>query len=85
MKRAPHPPYSPDIAPSDFFLDGDVKRKLMGYRAESKSELLARIRVILAQIPRDVLSGVFSSGWTDCKNVSTPMETTSGELKKHPS
>jgi hypothetical protein len=32
MKRPPHPPYSPDLAPSDFFLFGYVKRKLRGYR-----------------------------------------------------
>jgi hypothetical protein len=59
MKRAPHPPDSPDLAPSDFFLSGDVKRKLMGYRAESESDLLVGIRVILAEIPRDILNAVF--------------------------
>jgi hypothetical protein len=59
IKRAPHPPYSPDLAPSDFFLFGYMKKKLMGYRAESESELLVGIRVILAEIPRDVLNAVF--------------------------
>jgi histone-lysine N-methyltransferase SETMAR len=59
MKRAPHPPYSPDLVPSDFFLFGYMKRKLIGYRAESESELLVRIRVILAEIPRPVLNAVF--------------------------
>jgi hypothetical protein len=37
-------PYSSDLAPSDFFLFGDVKGKLMGYRAETPSELLVYIR-----------------------------------------
>jgi histone-lysine N-methyltransferase SETMAR len=64
MKRAPHPPYSPDLAPSDLFLSGYVKRKLMGYRAESESELLVRIGVILAEIRRDVLTAVFLE-WMD--------------------
>jgi transposase len=64
MKRTRHPPYSPDLAPSDFFLFGYVKRKLMGYRVESKSELLVRIGVILAEIPRDVLNAVFLE-WMD--------------------
>jgi hypothetical protein len=64
MKRTPHPPYSPDLAPLDFFLFGYVKRKLMGYRAESESELLVRIRVILAEIPREVLNAVFLE-WMD--------------------
>jgi hypothetical protein len=32
MKQASHRPYSPDLAPSDFFLFGYVKGKLMGSR-----------------------------------------------------
>jgi hypothetical protein len=28
MKRAPHPPYSPDLAPCDFYLFGYVKDRL---------------------------------------------------------
>jgi hypothetical protein len=31
----------------------------MGYRAETSSELLVRIRVILAEIPRETLNAVF--------------------------
>jgi hypothetical protein len=58
MKQAPHPPYSPDLACSDFFLFGCVKGKLMGYRAETPSELLVRIRVILAEILRETLNAV---------------------------
>jgi hypothetical protein len=58
MKRAPDPSYSPDLAPSDFSLFGQVKRKLMGYRAESESELLVGIGVTLAEMPPDVLNAV---------------------------
>jgi hypothetical protein len=57
-------PYSPDLAPSDFFLFGYVKGKFMGYRAETPSELLVRIRVILAEIPRETLNAVFLE-WMD--------------------
>jgi hypothetical protein len=59
MKQAPHLPYSPDLAPSDFFLFGYVKQKLMGYHAEILSELLVRIRIILAEIPRETLNALF--------------------------
>jgi hypothetical protein len=31
----------------------------MGYRAETPSEFLVRIRVILAEIPRETLNAVF--------------------------
>jgi histone-lysine N-methyltransferase SETMAR len=59
IKQAPHPPYSPDLASSDFFLFGLVKEKLMGYRPETPSEFLVCIRVILAEIPREILNAVF--------------------------
>jgi hypothetical protein len=54
-------PYSPDLVPSDFsFFPFDyVKGKLMGYRAETPSELLVRIRVILAEISRETLNALF--------------------------
>lgn len=59
MKRAPQPPYSPDIAPSDFFLFGFVKEKLKGCKFESKQELLSAIGSILEEIPKAVLISVF--------------------------
>jgi hypothetical protein len=59
MKRAPHPSYSPDSVPSEFFLFGYVKGKPMGYRAETPSELLVHNRVILAEIPQETLNAVF--------------------------
>jgi hypothetical protein len=47
------------LAPSDFFLLGYVKGNLMGIRAETPSELLVPIRIILAEIPRETLNTVF--------------------------
>jgi hypothetical protein len=41
------------------FLFGYVKGKLMGYRAETLSELFVSIRVILAETPRETLNAVF--------------------------
>jgi hypothetical protein len=64
MKQASHPPYSPDLAPSDFCLLGYVKGRLMGYCAETPSEFLVRIRVIPAEIPREILNTVFLE-WMD--------------------
>jgi hypothetical protein len=52
-------PYSSDLAPSDFFLFVYVKGKQMGYRAETPSEFLVRIRIILAEIPWETLNAVF--------------------------
>jgi hypothetical protein len=59
MKQEPYFPYSPDLAPSGFFLFDYVPGNLMGYRAETPSELLVCVRVILAEIPRETLKAVF--------------------------
>ena len=36
-----HPPYSPDLAPSDFFLFSDLKRMLAGKKFNSNDEVIA--------------------------------------------
>jgi hypothetical protein len=59
MKQTPRPPYAPDLAPWDFSLLGYVKGKLMGYRVETPSELIVRIRVSLAEIPRETMNAVW--------------------------
>jgi hypothetical protein len=46
------------LFPFSFFLFGYGKRRLMGYRAETPSELLVRIRIIPAEIPRETLNAV---------------------------
>lgn len=51
LKRLPHPPYSPDIAPSDFFLFGYLKKQLEGYLFESHEELFEKVCEILHSIP----------------------------------
>ena len=35
----PHPPYSPDLAPSDYYLFPNLKRWLCGKRFESNDEV----------------------------------------------
>ena len=37
----PHPPYSPDLAPSDYWLFADLKRMLQGKRFGSNEEVIA--------------------------------------------
>jgi hypothetical protein len=41
-----------------------MKGKLMGYRAETPSGFRVRLRVILAEIPRETLNAVFVE-WMD--------------------
>jgi histone-lysine N-methyltransferase SETMAR len=47
MKSAPHPLYSPDLAPSDFYLFAYVKRCLAGLLFEDAEQLLAAVEGVL--------------------------------------
>jgi histone-lysine N-methyltransferase SETMAR len=58
LQPATHPPYSLDLAPSDFFLFGYVKDRLQGIVFVSGEELLAGIREVLGQIPLETLACV---------------------------
>ncbi|CAH2106941.1 unnamed protein product [Euphydryas editha] len=40
-----HPPYSPDLAPSDFFLFSDLKKILAGKKFNADEEVIAEIEV----------------------------------------
>ena len=40
FELSPHPPYSPDLAPSDHWLFADLKRMLQGKRFSSSKEVI---------------------------------------------
>ena len=54
-----HPPYSPDLAPCDFWLFPDLKRHLKGRRFESESELIAAFLEAVECIPASSYSKLF--------------------------
>ena len=60
MKKAFQPHYSPDIAPSDFYLFGYIKNCLKGSKFETPEELKCVIDNILIDIPLDTLNNIFS-------------------------
>jgi histone-lysine N-methyltransferase SETMAR len=64
MKSAPHPPYSPDLAPSDFYLFGYVERCLAGLSFEDANQLLAAVEGVLEGIEKVTLQAVFLD-WMD--------------------
>jgi hypothetical protein len=59
MKRASHLPYSPDLALSDLYLFGHVKRCLAGNAFEDADELFGAIQRILEGIEKVILQAVF--------------------------
>jgi transposase len=59
LRLAPHPPYSSDLAPSDFFLFGYVKELLKGMVFPSCEELLDVIDEVVISIESETLTAVF--------------------------
>jgi transposase len=59
MKPAPHPPYSSDLAPSDFDLFGYVKGRWTGQMFESREDLFEAMIEILRSIPMEKVMEVF--------------------------
>jgi histone-lysine N-methyltransferase SETMAR len=55
MKSVPHPPYSPDLAPSDFYLFGYVYRYLAGLSFEDADQILASVEGVLEGIEKVTL------------------------------
>ena len=56
----PHPPYSPDLAPSDFFLFGYMKKKFEGVKFNSIDELIDAIQSVFEEIKPEVLKDFFN-------------------------
>jgi histone-lysine N-methyltransferase SETMAR len=61
LEQMEHPPYSPDLAPCDFFLFGSVKGKLAGKRYATRDDLVSKVRRFIAGIRPDFLKRVFES------------------------
>ena len=55
IQRMRHPPYSPDIAPSDFFLFGYLKMQLEGMVFQNQNELISSVESVLFKIPKVML------------------------------
>jgi hypothetical protein len=52
IKSEPHPPYSPDLAPSDFYLFGYVKRCLAYLSFDDADHILAAIEGVLEGVEK---------------------------------
>ena len=61
IKLLSHPPYSPDLAPSDFFLFGYLKEKIKGEQFTGSDVLLCRLRVLMDELDEEMLLRVYES------------------------
>jgi len=65
----PHPPYSPDLAPSDYHLFGPLKLHLGGKRFHNLKEVIQTVQEWLHGQPKDFfLSGISKllDRWCKC-------------------
>ena len=65
----PHPPHSPDLAPSDFHLFGPLKRHLAGQRFEDDDDLIEEVTSWLRSLDKKFLrDGIYSlvQRWKKC-------------------
>ena len=53
LRTLPHPPYSPDLAPCDFWLFPTIKNELRGRRFSSNEELVGALFKVIEAIPKD--------------------------------
>jgi hypothetical protein len=73
MRRALHPQYSPDLAPSDFSLFGYIKQLLLGCEFTDRDSLFQGVRDILGGIEKATLEGVFCN-WMERLHQSSAMD-----------
>lgn len=55
-----HPPYSPDLAPCDFYLFPKIKEKLRGKRFNDAKEAVAAFQKAIEETPKDEWAKCFS-------------------------
>lgn len=60
MIRLPHPPYSPDISPCDFWLFGHLKEYLKGHTFSNEKELFDEVHNFLNSIEKDEIKKVYN-------------------------
>jgi hypothetical protein len=69
MAVIPHPPYSPDLAPCDFFLFPKMKLKLKGRRFDTIEEIQAESQRVLDSVTERDFQGAFQKWrgrWDRC-------------------
>ncbi len=73
MSRGSHPPYSPDLAPCDFFLFPLLKSKLHGQRFPDLDSLKVAIQDVFDSIPQSEFARCFANlqhRWLRCVDVA---------------
>jgi histone-lysine N-methyltransferase SETMAR len=82
MKRAPHPPYSPDLAPWGFYLFEYIKGRLADASFKERDQLLPAIDAIFQFNEKPHWNACFRSGWVDWRGIVWQLVVESKVRKK---
>jgi hypothetical protein len=69
-------PYSPEIAPCDFWLFPKLKRPMKGMRFQTREDIMAATTAELNSIPKEAFRHASNNGGTAGKSVWSPKGTT---------
>jgi hypothetical protein len=61
MGSMPYPPYSPELAPNDFYLFPTVKERLEYASITDEDQLFEELHTILRSIPKEELERLFEA------------------------
>ena len=59
VKTVPHPPYSSDLAPCDFYLFSKLKEKVRGCRYETIEEMKEVVTKVIDTLTQEDFRGAF--------------------------
>jgi len=62
----PHPPYSPILAPCDFFLFPNLEKSLAGQKCASNEEVVAATEAYFADLEKTYFSAGLKHRWVKC-------------------
>ena len=62
-----HPPYSPDLAPMDFFLFHHLKSIMKGARFAGVAAIQERVTAVLRSIPKEAFADSFQKLYERCQ------------------
>ena len=62
-----HPPYSPDLAPGDFFLFSHLKAAIKGERFADVNAIKDRVTAVLRSIPQEAFADCFRKLYERCQ------------------
>jgi hypothetical protein len=71
LRRADHPPYSVDLAPSGLFLFGFIKGQLKGTHFPDGQELICEVKCIVSETPPEMVRSTVGAGMDRLERCST--------------